>query len=836
VIKLHTLIVEEFRGIRNLRLDFAGRNFAVHGPNGTGKSGVVDAIEFVLTGNISRLTGQGTLNISLKAHAPHVDQRDAPDRARVILQAYVPSLKKNITIERRVSDPKTPTVTPDEPEVRQIIADLAAHPEFALTRREIIKYVLAAPGERSKEVQALLRLEEVEKVRQSLQTINNSAKVDVRRAEQDSNQAQLQLLRALGIPALKRDDLVKAVNRRRELLGLEALSDLGPTTSIKTGVIVGGTGGRKMSVPKKQALGEVNLFVERLAAPERPELLNVRTTTEGSLRSLIASPSLLRSLKSASFLRAGLELIEDDSCPFCDQEWSTGELKRKVEAKLSEARTASEEKDKLVKSSQTVVAELLDLATIADALLRYGSALTPRVEMQVVAQWIVSVRRRRDALASFNDPELSFELIQRPAHEHPSEVAQELSELQARLNELPDVSQEDEAKDFLTVAQERLEVYREARRQQDRSKRHWELAGKVLTLFSDSANQVLTSIYNDVQQDFSKFYQFINRDDEATFTGKLIPSFGKLGFDVDFYGRGYFPPGAYHSEGHQDSMGVCLYLALMRHTLGKQFTFAVLDDVLMSIDAGHRREVCSLLKTEFPDTQFIITTHDEIWLNHMRTERLIASKASVQFRKWTVDDGPHVWDGGDVWQEIQDDLDSNDVPAAAQALRRYLEYVAAQLSSKLRASIEYRADAQHDLGELLPAVLGAWKSLLARAQQVANSWGNKEEVNRLSERQKEFAEKVDKTNVERWSINKTIHYNEWLSLQKGDFLPVVTAFKHLLNVFRCPTCKSFIYVIPPRGEIEGLRCDCSSVNINLKKRPKQTSTEPIPNTEARNTA
>lgn len=59
-------------------------------------------------------------------------------------------------------------------------------------------------------------------------------------------------------------------------------------------------------------------------------------------------------------------------------------------------------------------------------------------------------------------------------------------------------------------------------------------------------------------------------------------------------------------------MGLCLYLALMKHTLGDRFTFAVLDDVLMSVDAGHRREVCRLLKSEFPRTQFILTTHDRV--------------------------------------------------------------------------------------------------------------------------------------------------------------------------------------------------------------------------------
>jgi hypothetical protein len=36
-----------------------------------------------------------------------------------------------------------------------------------------------------------------------------------------------------------------------------------------------------------------------------------------------------------------------------------------------------------------------------------------------------------------------------------------------------------------------------------------------------------------------------------------------------------------------------------------------LDDVPMSVDPGHRREVCNLLKNHFP-TQFIFTTHDNI--------------------------------------------------------------------------------------------------------------------------------------------------------------------------------------------------------------------------------
>ena len=92
MISIESVVIKEFRGIRDLTLNFKGKNFAICGPNGTGKSGVVDALEFVLTGNISRLSGEGKGGISLKKHGPHVDKRNDPDKARVIVKAKIHSL------------------------------------------------------------------------------------------------------------------------------------------------------------------------------------------------------------------------------------------------------------------------------------------------------------------------------------------------------------------------------------------------------------------------------------------------------------------------------------------------------------------------------------------------------------------------------------------------------------------------------------------------------------------------------------------------------------------------------------------------------------------------
>ena len=71
----------------------------------------------------------------------------------------------------------------------------------------------------------------------------------------------------------------------------------------------------------------------------------------------------------------------------------------------------------------------------------------------------------------------------------------------------------------------------------------------------------------------AEFYRDINGDDEFGFKARFEPAEGKLDLEVAFYDRGMFPPGAYHSEGHQDGMGVCLYLALMKRLLGDRFRF-----------------------------------------------------------------------------------------------------------------------------------------------------------------------------------------------------------------------------------------------------------------------
>jgi hypothetical protein len=253
----------------------------------------------------------------------------------------------------------------------------------------------------------------------------------------------------------------------------------------------------------------------------------------------------------------------------------------------------------------------------------------------------------------------------------------------------------------------------------------------------------------------------------------------------------------------------------MKHLLGSRFTIAVLDDVLMSVDAGHRREVCKLLQEKFPSTQFVLTTHDEVWLRHMASEGLVKNKAFAHFRAWHVDEGPTEWSDRDVWEDIRVHLTRNDVPQAAALLRRYLEHLSHELCHRMRSHVEFRADAQFMLGDLLPSAIGSMRKLLKNGKALTQSWKQEDKFSAIQQFESRFVSCVEKTRVDQWQVNAAVHYNQWALLQRADFEPVVEAFRALLDMFRCNVCQSLLYVVPERGPQEMLRCNCNNISINL---------------------
>lgn len=816
MIKLESVHIEEVRGIRKLDVEFGEATFAVSGPNGSGKSGVIDAIEFGLTGQIGRLMGRGTKGLTIGEHGPHVDKVKFPDAAFVQLKIFIPSLGKSATITRNLSQPRKPKIEPATAEVLKVLAEIEDHPEITLSRREILRFILVEPAKRSEEIQTILKLEQIGQTRSVLNTAQNKLQAQLKTADALVTTRRETLLRHLQIGALKADDVLAAVNTRRKTLGLGAIAKLESDTKLDAELA---DAGKAPEFNKQSILRDLKAVTAAVAGLPVAAKASV-TAILGVIAKIEGDPALLESLNRRALVEKGLDLVDGPECPLCDHPWADeAHLREHLNAKLAKSAEAGKLQEALLKAAGELGREATRLNAHLASMQKIAAAEADQPAVTAIDAWVKNLEKLKAQLGSFDGIMGLKARLNADWASTPATFGKRLETLTKAVEAKPDQSAAADARTFLTTAQLRLDDLREARRQQTAAAAASKTAKATYDTYCKVMETELNALYEDVQEDFSTFYKTINEGDEVTFTAKLTPSAGKLDFDVNFYERGLFPPAAFHSEGHQDGMGVCLYLALMKRLFGDQFTLALLDDVVMSVDTDHRKQFCKLLKTAFPNTQFIITTHDRAWAQQMKSAGLVTKRTSLAFHSWSVDTGPLVESNDEIWDDIAAALAKGKAEDAAGSLRRHLEYVSRQLADELGASVVFKADGNYELGELLPAVVGRLRELCGKAAAAAQSWGNAAAQKSAVELKDRLSAATGVSNVEQWAINQAVHYNEWANFGKKDFEPVVAAFKELINCFRCAECQSWLYVTP-HGIPESMRCTCSAVTMNLNAKPK----------------
>lgn len=248
----------------------------------------------------------------------------------------------------------------------------------------------------------------------------------------------------------------------------------------------------------------------------------------------------------------------------------------------------------------------------------------------------------------------------------------------------------------------------------------YQRASILILSFLKARDNILGNLYDNIKNRFVSLYRQLHGLDEEKFSAKIEPVGAGLSFEVDFYGRGTHPPQALHSEGHQDSMGICLYLALSERLTEGLIDLVILDDVVMSVDADHRRQICHLLASSFPNRQFLITTHDKTWASQLKSEGVVRSHGMVEFYNWNIETGPEVNTEVDIWDKIEADLQRNDIPSAAARLRRGSEQFFGTVCDVLQVSVPYKQNGRWELGDFLLPAMDKYRDLIKKAQTVAS--------------------------------------------------------------------------------------------------------------------
>lgn len=810
--RLKTVNIEEFRGIRNLELTPGSENLVIWGYNGTGKSAIVDAIEFLLTGDVQRLHGPGTQGITLRSHGPHVDAD--PADARVTAEVELLS-GETVEMSRTVEEPRS-LAFPDEAEDElRALLQAAKDRHFMLTRRDILTFVQETDAGRAKQMEPLLNLEDIEEVRQTLVSVVNKSMQKSTGADSSVTTARRRICQLLNLEEYTEEDVVEKLNNLRKILGADPVDKLDSAAVRRCVEPPTADGGEAPADSEERRRDAAKSLLDETEEFEA-ELDSLSRKLEEHVKALREDPQLQKLATRKRLFEIGADLVGDvGRCPLCGREWEPEKLEAHVEGCLQEAKAGS----RVLKQLQTAADGLKTPAANTLSAIQEFEANTEELDLEIDFDALKTALQ--NATSFLHSPATSHEGYTGKIQEIPSlvrlaslrEQVEALVSGEVETDEAAKPSSDDDgitvtpadAWDSLTKAEDRLSSLEEALWRKERALVIERRANHLRDTFVQARDEELEQLYKKLSANFSSLYEAIHSPDEEDFDAILQPVDAGVDMEVPFYGRGPYAPNALHSEGHQDSMGLCLFLSLREHLPGEIVPVVLLDDVVMSIDSGHRREVARLLKTEFRDAQFIITTHDKNWARQLRAEGVVSKNGRIDLYNWDVETGPSVSTVGDFLEKVKTEM-SQDVNAAAARLRRGAEAYFADSCHNLRATVEYDAQRRWELGDFLPAAVSRMGDLLARGKELANKNNQQGLVRKLQELDQKRGQAASDLQLEQWPVNPATHYTRWEDLSPNEFEYVVDAFDELFEVFTCQECGGQLAVLMDGHDVGGVAC------------------------------
>lgn len=808
--KILNLHVQKFRGIVDLNLNLNGENAVIFGPNGVGKSAVVDAVDFLLRGEVSRLTGEGTGDVSTAKHGPHIGNQ--PEEAKIT--AIIQSISgKTFTVERTVAQKDKVTI---DPAFSSDFNDMVAYAQsgaHCLARRELLRYILTTPATRSQQIQMLLDISDTKTVRDAFTKLKKAAAGNLKDAT-DSLKRHSSDLR-IKVGAGSDDQLLGNINSLRAVLGGNALASLNES-SFTNGLLYSDTKENTEIASCIRNLEELEKYVPTL----QPVLLEKLQNVQDTVQKIENENTSIENINYISLIKSGLALLDGTGrCPLCLHEWaSEDELRQILQERKEKSESLSAQLDTYQNSITNLLSEFSTYKTkigiLPQQLKKWDNGCVAELENRLKSIAAIFFQDNNVFKNFKKVQELMDTVIKQSSDTLLDLIQKQLVVLRPLIDENSKIKSD--AWQALNAANELFIKIGELNKKLPTIKSAAEKAIFLLETYDASQATVLNELFTSISDRFTEFYKAMHIDDEKDFSAVLNNDGAAVNMSVDFYGQGQFPPMAFHSEGHQDSMGIALFFALMEKLTTSESGLVVLDDVVMSVDIEHRKNFCRLLKKFFPERQFIITTHDTVWAKNLVNEGVVERKNSIQFLYWNVTEGPVTVVGQDVWNTSRAKA-AVDLHGASAFFRREMECFFENVCDKLHARVRYNNVHKWDYGQYMNAAYKELQDLIKKAEQQAREFKNTEALDKLSSLSSSLKTQISAVSADNWVTNALIHFNPDYEISKSEFLAAVNALEQFCHSFECSKCNATLSATYTGENPITLMCKCGSYAYPLKQ-------------------
>lgn len=684
MMKLKTLEIKALRGIRDWLIPFEGKSLLLWGETGSGKSSVVDALEFLFTEQVRHLVG--IRGLSVAHHAPHVELgRDAMEVSASFDPGAV-QVSRSLTSEVCV------------PPVLRKLWVTASSGAFILRRSQILEFIHRDPADRFRAIASMIGAEPLDEIEVAMMRVSDHAKGKCEAQEQEVQRITTRLADVVRGEASTPQAAQALLNVEVAALDLEPLTSLEAVTPIVQNWL------RSAKIWDQTSGNSIQKLKGAAEAARIPEGLDTQIADYVRAHSsLFLERSKLDRLSELELLVHGEKILAETSpqrCPLCEQDIDSQDTLSRIRARRELLLQLSDEVSAIRQKQQALLGPLRSLRQRVhdlEALLLVIPEET-RGEIEIA---VLELGRQCDAATG--TVESSTKFTEKCSVDGFTAAIPRYGQVCAQIiewsdDQLGELALTDRDRSILSLAQRANDLARlqsELIREKAKLQKAQEYECRtryVFEAFSSLKKTEVAGIYDAIQADIRTFYEVLHPD-EPHGNFRLVLTEGRRAsteLRITSFGRTDEDPRAFTSESHLDSLGLCIFLAFVKR-FGAECPLVVLDDVVMSVDAPHRSRVAELLLTEFEDWQLIITTHDEIWfeeiVNHERAYGADGRFINLRIHRWSLQEGPTVRPYKPRWQRIETKLSEADKTGAANDGRQFLEWILIEICTSTEAPV-----------------------------------------------------------------------------------------------------------------------------------------------------
>ena len=344
-----------------------------------------------------------------------------------------------------------------------------------------------------------------------------------------------------------------------------------------------------------------------------------------------------------------------------------------------------------------------------------------------------------------------------------------------------------------------IEALKKEKRSIEKQKTTFEI---VYVNFVKKQKEGLESFINNFSGIINEYYQFMNPDEQIKeIKLKTIENEDELvGLTVCFkyYDCEVSPPHKYFSESHLNCFGLAFFLASVR-AFNKENRFILMDDVISSFDANHRKRFADLLIEKFADYQIILLTHEKHWFDYV--------KSVVQNKNWLINEikwseaiGAHLEEStGNLRQKIEYKISNNIDDDLGNNIRVYLEHLLKNSVFNLKVKVEFQFNDKNEdrmCYELLSELKG--KAAKSSTDFAAHS------------------SLLDRTLASTFIANKDSHDSSFKP-SMGDLKALWKDVQDIENLFYCIACQKYVSFKYYDEGNKKVKCKCGAKEYSWKK-------------------